>query len=135
MAIERHTLAWMQRVAAAAILLYWIVFWFDQAQLPMVVQDYELNFILPDILWIVALLLVASRGLIAGEPRAFALSAAAGGALVFLGLLDVVFNARHGQYTASAVQGFVNAAVNVGCILFGLWNIYAASPTRPTSQR
>jgi hypothetical protein len=117
----------MQRVTAGAILLYWIVFWFQRAQIPGNVHDFELNFILPDIAWIVGLLLIASRRLVVGDARAFIISAAAGGALVFLGLLDVMFNARHGQYSTSVAQGLLNAGVNGGCILFGLWNIYVAS--------
>jgi hypothetical protein len=45
----------------------------------------------------------------------------AGGAIFYLGLLDVAYNVRHGQY--STTRGFLDAAVNLACLAFGAVNI------------
>ena len=39
----------------------------------------------------------------------------------YLGLLDVAYNVRHGQY--STTRGFLDAAVNLACLVFGAVNI------------
>jgi hypothetical protein len=120
-------LAWMQRITAAAIIAFWALFLADHGSLPAGVVDFEWCFVLPDLLWISALLLAASQWLLKGHPRWITATAAAGGALVFLGLLDFMFNLRHGQYTASATRGLLNGAINAYCVLFGLWGLAVAS--------
>jgi len=120
-------LAWLQRLTAAAIIAFWTFFWFQRDHMPAAVVDFELNFILPDLVWVVGLLICSSRWLIARNRRGLLASGAAGGALVFLGLLDLMFNLRHGQYTEAAAQGLLNASINAGCISFGLWNLYVAA--------
>jgi hypothetical protein len=124
--ISARQLAWVQRGFGAAVVLFWISFWADHSQLPPDVTDFELCFAWPDLLWIVGLLWIASYWLLAGDPRGKIASAAAGGALFYLGLLDVMFNLRHGQYTMPISRGLLNAIVNAGCILFGLANIWFA---------
>jgi hypothetical protein len=121
--ISARYLAWMQRAFAAAVALFWFFFLVDHDQLPLNVVDFEWCFVLPDLLWIVGLLWIASCWLLAGDSRGRIASAAAGGALFYLGLLDVMFNLRHGQYTMPFSRGLLNATVNSGCILFGLGNI------------
>jgi hypothetical protein len=116
----------MQRIAAGIVVLFWISFWTDYTRLPPFIVDFELCFVLPDLLWIVGSLWIASYWLLAGDRRGTTASAAAGGSLGYLGVLDVMFNLRHGQYTLSPSRGLVNAAINLSCILFGLWNIYFA---------
>jgi hypothetical protein len=124
--ISARHLAWMQRAFAAAIVLFWILFWADHGQLPPDVIDFELCFAWPDLLVIVGLLWIASHWLLAGDSRGRIAGAAAGGALFYLGVLDVMFNLRHGQYTMPISRGLLNAIVNSGCILFGLGNIWLA---------
>lgn len=124
--ISARYIAWMQRAFAAAIVLYWIVFWAEHDRLPPGIVDFEMSFVLADLLWVVGSLSIASRWLLAGDARGRIASAAAGSALFYLGLLDVMFNLRHGQYTSSIFTGLLNAVVNSGCILFGLGNILFA---------
>jgi hypothetical protein len=121
--ISARYLAWIQRAFAAAVVLFWVLFWADHDQLPLNIVDFEMCFVLPDLLWIVGLLWIASYWLVADDSRGRIASAAAGGALFYLGLLDVMFNLRHGQYTMPISRGLLNAIVNSGCILFGLGNI------------
>jgi hypothetical protein len=127
MKLSIRKFAWTQRVAALAIVLFWMSFWMDHNQLPANVVDFEWCFLLPDILWIAAAFWVASNWLIARDPRAGIATAVAGSSLVYLGLLDVACNFRHGQYTDSFSRGALNVTVNVASLLFGLVNIWYAT--------
>jgi hypothetical protein len=109
-----------------AIVLFWISFSTNHNQLPANVVDFEWCFLLPDILWIAGAFWVASRWLIARDPRAGTATAVAGSAMVYLGLLDAACNFRHGQYTDSLSRGALNAVVNAACLLFGCANILYA---------
>jgi len=130
--ISARRLAWAQRLAAAAICLYWILFAVDHGELPANVVDVEWAFLLPDLVWIALAFLVASGCLLSGDRRAEVASAVAGGSMVYLGFLDIMLNVRHGQYTISLARGLLNAAVNGSCLVFGLANIwFALSQTRP----
>lgn len=126
MKISERGFAWTQRIAASAIVLFWISFWTDHNQLPANVVDFEWCFLLPDLLWIVGSFWVASRWLITRDPRAKIATAVAGSSMVYLGLLDAVCNFRHGQYTDSLSRGALNMAVNAACLLFGYANIWYA---------
>jgi hypothetical protein len=123
--------AWAQRIAALAIVAFWISFWTDHSQLPARVVDFEWCFLLPDILWIGGAFAVASHWLIKRDPRAKTATAVAGSAMVYLGLLDIACNFRHAQYTDSFSRGALNAAVNAACLLFGGANIWYAITRRP----
>jgi hypothetical protein len=124
--ISVRTLAWMQRIAALAIGLFWISFWKDHTQLPANVVDFEWCFLVPDILWIAGSFWIASNWLIARDRRAGTATAVAGSSMVYLGLLDAACNLRHGQYTDSLSRGALNAVVNFACLLFGSANIWYA---------
>ena len=126
MRLSARRLAWMQRIAALLIGLFWISFWADHTQLPANIVDFEWCFVLPDIVWIAGTFWVASHWLIAGDRRAGIATAVAGGSMVYLGLLDAACNFRHGQYTDSFSRGALNAVVNVACLLFGCANIWFA---------
>jgi len=114
-------LAWAQRIAAALVALFWISFLLEFRELPAAMVDFEWSFIMPDFLWIVAPFLVASHWLLTGNRKGRAATAVAGGAIFYLGLLDVAYNVRHGQY--STARGFLDASVNLACLVFGAVNI------------
>jgi hypothetical protein len=124
--ISERNLAWTQRIAALAIVLFWISFWSDHQQLPANVVDFEWCFLVPDILWIAAVFWVASRWLLTHDRRAATATAVAGSSMVYLGLLDAACNLRHGQYTDVLSRGALNATVNAACLLFGGLNIWYA---------
>jgi hypothetical protein len=107
--------------------LFWIFFAVERPTLPAYIVDFELCFILPDLFWIVGVLWMASHWLRRSDARGIIASAGAGGALVFLGLLDGMFNIRHHQYTDSLSTGILNVLINLGCVLFGLWNLIWAT--------
>jgi hypothetical protein len=114
-------LAWAQRIAAALVVLFWISFASEYRDLPAPIVDFEWSFVVPDLLWIVAPFLIASHWLLTGDQKGRAATAVAGGAIFYLGLLDVAYNVRHGQYSTS--RGFLDAAVNLACLVFGALNI------------
>ena len=114
-------LAWSQRVAAALVVLFWVSFLYEYKDLPQAMVDFEWTFIVPDLLLIVAPFLAASHWLLTGNRKGRVASAAAGGAMFYLGLLDVAYNLRHGQYVTS--RGYLDAAVNIACLAFGAINI------------
>lgn len=114
-------LAWAQRIAAALVALFWISFVREFRELPASLVDFEWSFMVPDLLWVVAPFLIASHWLLTGNRKGRAATAVAGGAIFYLGLLDVAYNVRHGQY--STTRGFLDAAVNLACLVFGAVNI------------
>ena len=114
-------LAWAQRIAAALVVLFWISFAGEFRSLPAALVDFEWSFLVPDLLWIVVPFWVASHWLLTGNRKGRAATAVAGGAIFYLGLLDVAYNVRHGQYLTP--RGFLNAAVNLACLVFGAVNI------------
>ena len=114
-------LAWAQRIAAALVALFWISFLGEFRELPAPLVDFEWSFLVPDLLWIVAPFLLASHWLLTGNRKGRAATAVAGGAIFYLGLLDVAYNVRHGQY--STTRGILDAAVNLACLVFGAVNI------------
>ena len=114
-------LAWAQRIAAALVALFWISFAREFRELPAAMVDFEWSFIVPDLLWICGAFLVASHWLLTGNRKGRGATAVAGGAIFYLGLLDVAYNVRHGQYLTP--RGFLDAAVNLACLAFGAVNI------------
>jgi hypothetical protein len=114
-------LAWAQRIAAALVTLFWISFAGEFRELPAAIADFEWSFLVPDLLWIVASFLIASHWLLTGDRKGRPATAVAGGAIFYLGLLDVAYNVRHGQYPTT--RGFLDAAVNLACLVFGAVNI------------
>jgi hypothetical protein len=114
-------LAWAQRIAAALVALFWISFVGEFRELPAALVDFEWSFMVPDLLWIIAPFLVASHWLLTGNRKGRAATAVAGGAIFYLGLLDVAHNVRHGQY--STTRGLLDATVNLACLVFGAVNI------------
>lgn len=114
-------LAWSQRIAAAIVVAFWISFLGEYKELPAAIADFEWNFLGPDLLWIVVPLLFASHLLMQGHRKARVACAVAGGALFYLGLLDVAYNVLHGQYWTS--RGWLDAAVNVASLAFGVVNM------------
>lgn len=54
-----------------------------------------------------------------GRAEAVPAGIAAGSAMVFLGLMDVLFDLQHGIYRKRTPQAAVEALINVGCLTFG----------------
>jgi hypothetical protein len=114
-------LAVVQRVIAAAIVLYWLAFALEGAPMSPELEAFELSFPLPDLAWLVPLLVLGAHWTSRGDRRGPIASAAAAGALVFLGLVDVAFNMRFDRYVPLGGSGGLNLVINAGCIGAGVW--------------
>ncbi len=68
--MSARRLALAQRIAAGIVVAFWISFLGEYKQLPPAIVDFEWNFLAPDLLWIVAPLLFASRLLKTGHRKA-----------------------------------------------------------------
>jgi hypothetical protein len=85
---------------------------------------------------------VAAVHLLRGRASAVPVGIAAGSAMVFLGLMDTLFNLEHGKYATMTGEMAVETAINVGCLTFGpvtmirLWNARGRFETdgRPGSR-
>ena len=120
--MKAKTMGLLQTVFAIGIVLWWASY-FASPHPKNAVQIYESAFPLPDLAWLTPLLVQAARANFRGSRFAPLWTAAAGGALVFLGVLDFSFNLQHGVYTLSLANGLLNGFINAACIFFGLWSI------------
>jgi hypothetical protein len=111
----------VQRLVATAIVLYWVAFALAGAPMSPELEAFELSFPLPDLAWLVPLLVAGAHWTNRGDARGPIASAAAAGALVFLGLVDFAFNVRFGRYVPIAGSGGLNLVINAGCIAAGVW--------------
>jgi hypothetical protein len=67
--------------------------------------------------------LAAATLLWRGRAAAIAVGIAAGSAMIFLGLMDTLFNLEHGKYTAMTAEMAVETVINVACLTFGPFTI------------
>jgi hypothetical protein len=129
-------------VAAALICTYWAAFFLSDltkpvfvlhptgaggAQLAAVYLGFEGAFPLPDGFVAITLALTGFY-LIAGDRSAVLFGLVGGGAMLFLGLIDIWFNVGHGfyssRYLASDVGMQMEAAINIGCVVGPTWSIW-----------
>ena len=111
----------LQIFTGLAIVAYWILFiWFEvrPANPPTCYLSFEQSFVVPDTILSIALLLGGAL-VWQGKRSAFLICLPAGGALAYLGVLDVSFNLRNEMYS-QPLQAFENLAINLWCIGFGL---------------
>lgn len=109
-------------ITSAGLALFWIGFFtvgLAPDNPPACYFAYEHSFPVPDIILAVVLL---AGGILAlkGNPFGRTLLVAGGGALVFLGLLDICFNWQNGMYAISAMDFVLNGIINLWCVALGM---------------
>jgi hypothetical protein len=111
------------------IALFWVAFFtvgLAPADPPPCYLAFEHAFPGPDLV-LAAVLIAAGLGLRVHDAprrrRCRGLALAGAGALVFLGLLDVSFNAQNGMYAISAADTALALAINAWCIGLGAWAV------------
>lgn len=116
-----NTISILSIITAAGLVLFWIGFFtigLAPANPPAGYFVYEHSFPVPDI--ILAMVLLAGGILnLTGGTYGTTLLVAGGGALVFLGILDISFNLQNGMYRTSVLDMILNAFINLWCVLFG----------------
>lgn len=123
----------LQLVLALGFIGFWIMFFAENACPQKTVEcerflAFEKSFPVPDLGYIVPLLIVGAIGLMKGKRYGILASLLAGSALIFLGLLDVSFNLQNGRYTVDLVEGLMNVLINTVCLVFGpvlIWQMWS----------
>jgi hypothetical protein len=121
LSIDDRTLSRLQIATGGGIAAFWALFFTSglaPANPPACYFVFEHAFPLPDLV-LAAALIGAGCGLMAGKNWSHALSFACAGGLVFLGLVDLSFNAQNGIYSASLSGGLSSAAINAWCLGLG----------------
>jgi len=109
-------------ITAAVTVLYWIVFFTTegivQTRTDEVYLAFERAFPLADA-WLVVASSLAARGLLRGDAGGLLWSLLAGSSLIFLGLMDILFNLENGIYTALSLSVAIEVVINLFCVIFG----------------
>jgi len=122
---KTKTLASCQILFALGIVAYWAIHFLaspsGRASLLISAEHaaFEAAFPAADVLLAMALL-AAGICLLRGLPMGVLLSCASGGALVFLGVLDISFNLQNGVYGFASSLAVLNVTINALCVGFGL---------------
>jgi len=112
----------LQLITACGIVSFWVYFFAVENHRPgndPTWLAFERSFPIPDLLWVTPLLVIGGWAMRRGQAWATPCAIAAGGALVFLGLLDASFNFQQGRYTISLGDGLLNGFINLYCLVFG----------------
>jgi len=116
------TLAFLEVIGALAIIGYWIGWYAGILKsigptnpLYDIYVAFESSFLLPDA-WIVILLFISAYGIWKQQLYASYLAIAAGGALIFLGLIDTSFYIKNNLYQYDLLL----IPINVACLAGGL---------------
>jgi nucleoside-diphosphate-sugar epimerase len=131
MGVERvRFLARLELITAAGLFLYWILYFTvgtAPANPPPGYFVFQNSFTYSDLILAVLLLWAASL-LLRPDPiqrvLGRGLSLMCSGALLFLGGLDISFNFQHGIYLTPSFDMFLELAINVWCLVFGLLLAY-----------
>jgi len=119
----------LELVLAGGFLAFWAAFFLTDMvdiadpRLREVYLAFESAFPPADILLAIALA-SGGIGLLRGKPHGRLLTLAGGGALVFLGLLDVSFNVQQGIYSLGPGEAVLNGAINFACLASGILLIH-----------
>ncbi len=109
-------------VTAAGTTLFWLLFFFApgtvQARETDVYLAFERAFPAADA-WMAACCAAAAVGLARGRPWAAVAGIAGGSALVFLGLMDVLFDVEQGVYAEGSAAVAAEIVINAYCLTVG----------------
>ncbi|HUE29818.1 MAG TPA: hypothetical protein VMR79_03035 [Verrucomicrobiae bacterium] len=109
-------------VTAAGTAAYWIAFFAAGNALHSSETDgyvaFEHAFPAADT-WMASAAITAAIGLVRRRPWAVLAGVATGSALIFLGLLDVLFNLEQGLYARPSAAMAVEAVINLFCLTAG----------------
>ncbi len=121
-------MAILQILGSAAIIWFWIDFFKVQNKNPENSEAYlshERSFPVPDLGWVVPTLILAAIGNFLGVSFGVIFSLISGGALVFLGLIDLTYNKQQGRFSSNKGDLVLNLVVLIGgiiSIIYGWWN-------------
>ena len=109
-------------LTAVGTATYWVGFFFGGDTLhageDAVYLGFEHAFPAADA-WMAGAAAATAVGLVRRRPWALAAGIAAGSALVFLGLIDVLFDLEHGMYARGSTAVAAELVINVYCLTVG----------------
>ncbi|TKJ19588.1 MAG: hypothetical protein CEE43_14865 [Promethearchaeota archaeon Loki_b32] len=100
---------------------FWLVFYFTEYKNPKmseVERKHEMSFPFPDLGWIVPNLIIAAIGLLSEQKYGYFFSALAGSGMMFLGIIDLVFDIQNGKFNREE-YGF-DVVVTIGVVILTL---------------
>jgi len=106
--------------------VYWVVYFTSgavQAESSEVYIAFEDAFPAADG-WMTLACFLAGAGLLRGRAWGLLFGVAAGSAMIFLGLMDVLFNLQHGMYALGGVEMAIETVINVWTLGFGSFVIW-----------
>lgn len=115
-------IAILQILFSVGLIGFWIYFFKVENRNPErteIFLGYERSFPVPDLFWITPSLIISAIGILMGERFGIFFSIISGSALVFLGLLDISFNAQQGGYTTNKSDTIMNLTINLLCVIIG----------------
>jgi hypothetical protein len=121
---RRHALAML--AAAAGTIAYWVDYFVAggvQTSGDPTYLAFENAFPLADA-WMATCYVIAAGFLRRGRVAAVPWGIAAGGAMVFLGCMDVLYNLEHGKYADMTGEMAIETAINLACLGFGPFTIW-----------
>ena len=110
----------LQILGASAIIWFWYDWFKNQNKNPENTESYlshERSFPIVDLGWIVPTLIIAAIGNFIGEKFGIFFSAVSGGALVFLGVIDITYNVQQGRHKSHPSDLILNLVVLIGGIV------------------
>jgi len=123
-----HNYSWLRTtllLTSLFLLTFWLYFFLVETTKPNISSCYlshEYAFVMPDLVWIVGLLLFANYWLKHNNLKGITAATAAGGALVFLALIDISYNLNQGLYSTS--DGVLNGVINCLSLGYGITLVY-----------
>ena len=108
-------------IVAAGTLAYWVSYFTTgsvQTSEDPTYLAFENAFPLADG-YMVACYVAAALFMWRGSVRAVPVGIAAGSAMVFLGLMDTLWNLEHGKYAHMTAEMAIETIINVVCLTFG----------------
>lgn len=124
----RTIAAILELILAAGFVLFWISFFFadvvqiSDPHLEEVYLAFESAFPVADAC-LSAVLVIGGVGLLRKKSTGRFFTLIGGSSLVFLGLLDITFNIRHGIYLLGWSEAALNVFINLVCLGAGVFLI------------
>jgi hypothetical protein len=116
------TIAILEFIVAAGIAGFWVYFFLVENKNPeksAVYLGYERSFPLPDLCYLVPVLIAAGYFLLINHPLGYILTITASGGLIFLGLVDIGFNSQNKGYSSNIGDTIMNLFINLACVILG----------------
>jgi hypothetical protein len=119
-------IAILQIIFAAGLIGFWIYFFLFENKDPEKEEYYlkhERSFPLPDLGLITVTLIIAAIGLLSNQKYGVFFTVVAGGALLFLGLIDFSFNLQNKRFTTKDMDAYMSIFIVAVALFMGILSL------------